>query len=259
VLLGTILFVLAFFSRPGGHLYDGERLFLVVYPLWAILAGAGARSLYDRFVRPSPRKSPPHFFTPDAGRGAGGEGQCSASDNGTDTASHVRQRIAALIVLPLVAAESTWALITLHPCQLSDYSLAVGGLRGADRLGMERTYWQDSLTRSFLADVTRSVPQGATIDLAPRLHPIQELDLLLQSPILADHNIQLRAYDDKELRDVRYLIVFRRRADPWSSLEPAPPNSVLLAEVRRQGVQLAAFYEMRSANDEIAPLPREPL
>jgi hypothetical protein len=245
LLLGTVLFVLAFFARPGGHLYDGERLFLVVFPLAAVLTGAGAQRLHDWCVSPSPRNQTSYSLGSPAGRGAGGEGLTLQS------MSSSRRRITALVLLGLLAAESTWAIITLHPCQLSYYSLSVGGLRGADRLGMERTYWQDSLTRSFLTEVTRQVPEGATIDLAPRLHPIQDVDLLLQSPVLSDHDIQLRAYDDKQPRDVRYIIVFRRRADPWSSLEPAPLNSNLLADVRRQGVQLSALYEVNF-------LPREP-
>ncbi len=209
-LSGTILFVLLFFSRPGGHLYDGARLFLVVFPLWALLAGAGAQWLRDACER--------FRFVP-------------------------KPIVSYLLIVALLAAES-YALFTLHPCQLSYYNLGVGSLRGAARYGMEVSYWQDSLTREFQQDLVRSVPQGATIDLAPRLHPIQEVDLLLQSPILTAHQIQLRAYDDKQPHTIRYVIVFRRRADPWPSLEPAPPNATLLAQVRRDGVQLAALYEL---------------
>lgn len=42
LLLGVVLFVLTFFALPGVTNYDGERLFLVVYPLWGVLIGRGA-------------------------------------------------------------------------------------------------------------------------------------------------------------------------------------------------------------------------
>ena len=219
LLLGTVLFVLAFFSRPGGHLYDGARLFLVVFPLWAVLAGAGAQWVGDALQRACHTPQKPGFLK--------------------------KPGFLAAVLLTLLLGAESYTLITLHPCQLSYYNFAVGGLRGASRLGMETTYWQDSVTREFQREVTRQTPRGATIDLAPRLHPIQEVDLLLQSPILAAHDVRLRAYDDKQPHEIRYVIVFRRRADPWPSLEPAPASSTLLAEVRRDGVQLAALYELQ--------------
>lgn len=42
---------------------------------------------------------------------------------------------------------------------------------------------------------------------------------------------------------IRYAVVFRRRADPWKSLAHPPEGARLLAELRREGVQLAALYE----------------
>ena len=45
------LFPLAFFAIPGVPLYDGVRLFLVAYPLWAVLVGTGAASLWTLLPR----------------------------------------------------------------------------------------------------------------------------------------------------------------------------------------------------------------
>ncbi|MFG0334265.1 MAG: hypothetical protein ACF8TS_12945, partial [Maioricimonas sp. JB049] len=56
------------------------------------------------------------------------------------------------------------------------------------------------------------------------------------------------AYDDVHRDDIRYAIVFRRRADPWASLEHPPDGARLLAELRRGGVQLAALYEFVPAD-----------
>ena len=113
---------------------------------------------------------------------------------------------------------------------------------GPTGLGFERSYWADGITRSLLKQLVAQVPRGATVDVAPVLHPVLLDDLPAQSPLLRLHEIQLRAYDDPHRELVRYVLVFRRRADPWHSLEPAPANSRLLAETRREGVQLAGLY-----------------
>ena len=48
LLAATMVFVLAVFSWPGMPVYDGERLFLMVFPLWAVWVGIGARRLIAR-------------------------------------------------------------------------------------------------------------------------------------------------------------------------------------------------------------------
>lgn len=207
LLLLTIGFVLVFFALPGVPVYDGDRLFLVIFPLGAVLVGAGAEACW-RFL------------------------------------AERKQRRLGVLLLGVACLIPAWSSAALHPLQLSYYNLAVGGLRGAERLGMERTYWRDSLTRTFAREVAEAVPEGATIDLAPVLHDIYLIDWLSQTPALLNHKIRFRAYRDDNLDQIEYVIVFRRGADPWASLEPAPANSVLLAEVRRQGVQLAALYQL---------------
>ncbi len=227
LLIASIAFVLSFFALPGIRVYDGERLFLVVFPLWAVLIGRGAQSLLDRVT--------PSRHTP------------TRSVSEADRPSLTLRVVAARLSMGLFLLAQAWGVVVLHPCQLSDYNLAIGGLRGANRLGFEPTYWGDSLTRSFLREVVAHVPRGATIDVAPVLHPAQLDDLRRQSPILREHEVQLRAYDDPHRDEVTYVIVIRRHADPWTSLEPAPAGSTLLAEVRRDGVQLAALYALGTA------------
>ncbi len=208
LLLLNIVFPLFVFSLPGVPVYDGERLFLVAFPLWAIVAGAGAESCRKHLI---------------------------------EFRKWSRPRTLAL--LGVFVALQTWGLIAMHPCQLNYYNLLTGGLRGAAPLGFETCYWGDSVCREFLADVAAAVPEGATVDVAPVMHYLQLEELLAQSPILRDRQITLRAFDDKHIDDVRYALVFRRRADPWESLEHPPPGARLLAEVVREGVQLAALYE----------------
>lgn len=90
-----------------------------------------------------------------------------------------------------------------------------------------------------------AVPPGSTLYIAPVLHPANRIDLLLLSPILRERRLSLDAYDDQDPAKghMRYVLVFRRRADVWPALEPVPRGARLLAEVVRDGVQLAALYE----------------
>jgi 4-amino-4-deoxy-L-arabinose transferase-like glycosyltransferase len=214
---GVVLFVLTFFALPGITNYDGERLFLVVYPLSAVLVGRGVQYLW---------------VAADGVMREGGIG---------------RLRVMAAVLLAAGIGEGLWGLVQLHPCHLSYYNLAVGSLGGADRLGFEPTYWRDSFTRQFLSDVVASVPARSTLYIAPVLHPANRIDLPLLSPLLSEHGLHTDSYDDKDTakRNMRYVLVFRRHADPWDSLEPAPTGAKLLCEVRRSGVQLAALYDLR--------------
>ncbi len=49
LILWAIAVPLVVFTLPGIRVYDGERLFGVVFPLWAGLAGAGAAAIRQRF------------------------------------------------------------------------------------------------------------------------------------------------------------------------------------------------------------------
>lgn len=212
LIAGTILFVLTFFALPGITVYDGERLFLVVFLLWAVLIGRGMSRVVPVWSTPRPW-----------------------------------QRVLAILLFAGGMAEGVYSTYGLHPCQLSYYNLAVGGLSGADRLGFEPTYWRDSFTRRLLEEVAAAVPPQSTLYIAPVLHPANRIDLQLLSPILQEHGLQTDSYDDKnpDKTGMRYVLVFRRHADPWDSLEPNPQGARLLCEVRRAGVQLAACYDLR--------------
>jgi hypothetical protein len=49
LVLSAVAIPLVVFSVPGIRVYDGERLFCVVFPLWGALAGFGAQRLASRF------------------------------------------------------------------------------------------------------------------------------------------------------------------------------------------------------------------
>ncbi|MFM7162584.1 MAG: hypothetical protein ACKO3P_19675, partial [Planctomycetaceae bacterium] len=157
LLLGTCV-PLVIFSLPGVPVYDGERLFSVVYPPWAVLIGKGAQVAYDWCLARRPELARP------------------------------RWQIACLLLL---ASTQCVGLFRTAPCWLQYYNLACGGLPGAVLLGLSPGYWGDGLTRQLLQDVARVVPPGSTVQLAPVLYPAQGDELLRQAPALKQRGIRI--------------------------------------------------------------------
>jgi 4-amino-4-deoxy-L-arabinose transferase-like glycosyltransferase len=204
LILWAIVIPLVVFSIPGIRVYDGERLFGVVFPLWGAIAGVGAASL----------------LTQHAKRGL------------------------IVCVIAVLFVFSTAGHFLLNPFQLSFYNVLVGGPWGADALGFERSYWMEGLTESFQRDVVANVPRGHRVDVAPVLHRSYLPHLQLVSPVLLSGAIKLAAYDDKQPGGSKYVIKFHRRADSWAPLEPPPEGTKILAEVKRAGVPMVTLYQL---------------
>ena len=199
LVLAAAVFPLILFALPGVAVYDGERLFLVSYPLWAMFIGRGADYVWKWLES----QAHGHRFRSFSNR-------------------YVRVSIAVIFL----AAQGTGLVVT-HPCQLSYYNLLVGGSAGADRLGFERTYWGDSVTRSFLTKVADVVPEGSTIAVAPVLHQFQLNELLMQSPILRARRIRLVAKSDERSNSnsrIDATLLFCRKADLLSGDFAADDN-----------------------------------
>ena len=127
LVFGALLFPLVLFSVPHVAVYDGARLFLVVFPLWAILVGRG----------------------------------------GKISLSWLREKLparAAIGVAACLLAAQGWGLMAEWPCFLSYYNLGVGGPYGANRLGLEVDYWGEAVTHDLLEQVVRTVPDGARVE-----------------------------------------------------------------------------------------------
>lgn len=202
LVLAATVFPLILFALPGVAVYDGERLFLVSYPLWAVFIGRGADAAWKWITQ---QTQAIHF------RWLGN--------------LHVRISFAVVFL----SAQAT-GLIMTHPCQLSYYNLLVGSSIGADRLGFERTYWGDSVTRSFITKAAAAVPEGSTIAVAPVLHQFQLDELLLQSPILRSRKIRLVSKSDKDTDSnarINAEVFFCRKADL------APSDIVMSAEFEK--------------------------
>lgn len=202
LIAGAILLPLIVFAIPGVAVYDGERLFLMIWPLFSIWVGIASSRLFRL----------------------------------------LRQRVhvaAAVVALVACFAFPAWQLVSIHPCQLSYYNGLVGGLNGASRLGMEPTYWGDSLAPQFLREISDQLPEGATVGIAPVLHPIYLDGTQKQSWLRHRPDLKIVPYDDKAADPPRYVLFVRRLADPWDSLINKQPGTTTLAEFKRGGVPLA--------------------
>lgn len=72
--------------------------------------------------------------------------------------SRARKPVMAILFLP-VAVQLAW----IHPLELSYYGEAVGGVRGAHRLGLETTYWMDAFTEPVLEWMNSELPPDARV------------------------------------------------------------------------------------------------
>jgi Dolichyl-phosphate-mannose-protein mannosyltransferase len=207
LLLAAVIFPLLLFSMPGVARYDGVRLFLVVFPVWAIFIGRGGATVWS-WLR-------------------------------TKTSRSVAALIAALFL-----TGQAWGIVAVWPCFLSYYNLSMGGLAGADRAGQEIDYWGEGVTRDLLEELTRAVPEGAHVAVCPVLHQFQLEEMQSQSPILRARKVVLLPYRGNQPGQPEYLLMFRRLADLPPELRTSPGRP--LAEVRRGGVLLAGLYDRRA-------------
>jgi len=115
---------LFFFAFVASQAYGGERLFLIVFPFVALLAGLGFDCLWEEIT--------------------GLEG---------------RRRVAATVLAILLLLPGLAGIALLHPYQLSYFSEIVGGLKGAERLGFELTYWCE--TYDGMLSYLNKVPENS--------------------------------------------------------------------------------------------------
>lgn len=210
LVLICLTFPLLLFSTSTA-VYDGSRLFLMAYPLWAVFIGRGGQLVWQ-WMR--------------------------------DRFSFQRTAIIAALLLIL----QTIGIISTHPNQLSYYNLLAGGTAHARYLGFEATYWQDSLTRSFWKDCAENIPDGATIHVMPVLHQFQLDDLRKQIPIIRKKQWTLKPWSaDETETNPEYLIVFSRYSDIPAEFRDHSREAVISIDVGGlgffKGTRIAALYK----------------
>ncbi|WP_152053149.1 glycosyltransferase family 39 protein [Tautonia marina] len=212
LLASSILLFLVLFSTRA-PVYDGERLFLLTFPSWAILIGLGFQGLWDRF----------------------GE----------------RRWLRGLLIALVVSQGG--GVVRMHPYQLSYYNLLIGGLPGAERLGMELTYWGDTLAPPLLAEVQHLVPQGEAVAIAPTFHHLYPTALLNAGLF----EKEIRLLPEQGLDESRWLLVFRRSAYWSPAIEDALTRGEPVLEQSRAGVWLSRLYRFDAPDPAFVPDNRE--
>lgn len=198
---GSIVFFLVLFSTRI-PVYDGERLFLLVFPLWAILIGRGfAVAWRSRTPRP--------WLRP-------------------------------LLGLFLIA--QGFGVVATYPFGLSYYNALVGGLPGAERLGLELTYWNDAVDRVLLDRLAETARPEASAALTPTLYPGQGIAnttrAMSQRPvILKDEDVALQA---------EWVVVSRRTAYWRPELQARLSQGRSVFNRSRQGVWLSSIWHFPS-------------
>jgi hypothetical protein len=149
---------------------------------------------------------------------------------------------AGLGLAALALGECLLGIVRTYPYNLSYYSVAVGGLPGAERLGFEETYYWDTLGPEFLAWVRRRSEQGP-LELE---FPIGLLNILiLRDWGLFPADVKVTQLDTATHPD--YVLQRNRGiytpADWWLERRGNP-----IFTIARQGVDLLRVYPA----DEIA-------
>ncbi len=205
LMLGGVIagWVLLFSTRV--PVYDGERLFLPVFPAMAIVVGSGFAWCWNRLAG---------------------------------------WRWGRLALAAGMAAQA-YGLVAVHPFGLSYYNAMVGGLAGAERLGLELTYWGDAVDERLLNRLVREADSGDRAALAPTLAPMQ--GLTLTTPALARREIFLG--DQEVAEGAKWIVVYRRSAY-WSReirrlVESRPPVAIR----ERQGVWLSGIWKITGKMD----------
>jgi hypothetical protein len=212
-LLLQISVFLCFFTLPIDR-YDGERLFLAVFPFWAIAAGVGFQFALD-WQRHRGIPKPLAFAMPS-----------------------------------LFLLFQAVGIVSYHPHQLSYYNQAVGGLAGAHALGLEADYWGESVRQPIFDNLAHSAKPGDRAILVPTLHDLHPA-YLNQNPLL-DRDILILPANEANLARAHWAIAFNRGGYIHDPVPLAALQGDVIHEIAQEGVWLARLIKL-PARDGSSP------
>ncbi len=239
--------------------YDGERLYLLVFPLWALLIGRGFAGLWEwcRRLSTGPAEATPHPDPPPQGGREPTNLRSPSPPSPQEDQSRVRGGprkagkkgwlISGLVLLLLA---QSYGVLTQHPYNLSYYSGLVGGLPGAERLGLELAYWSESVDRRLLGQLVRQMTPDSTAALAPTLAPGQGGFATGRALVVRKAFL----YDEDKAAGDDFLVVYRRTAYWKPEIQRIIREGQTIAENARHGVWLSRL--IRRAKRGSPPVQR---
>jgi 4-amino-4-deoxy-L-arabinose transferase-like glycosyltransferase len=192
------LFLLVFSTKI--PVYDGERLFLPAFPLWALFVGVGFGVIWEKWGKTNLLK----------------------------------------VCLFGILVCQVYGVCATYPFGLSYYNALIGGLPGAEKLGLELTYWGDAVDGALLDALARAAVDEAPAALVPTLYPGQ--GIAVTSRPLARRSLVLG--DQEDSAAAHWLVVSRRTAYwPPGFAERLVRGRVVVSR-ERQGVWLSRLIEV---------------
>jgi dolichyl-phosphate-mannose-protein mannosyltransferase len=131
--LWAFVFTMLVASMPSSPKYDGVRLFLPAFAFLALLAGAAFAWIIEIFPKGRPVRG--MFYVKDTVAFAG---------------------------IFLICVSGLYSNIRTYPASLSYFNIFAGGIRGAEKKGMECTYWGEAVNNDVL-QVLNELPRGARV------------------------------------------------------------------------------------------------
>ncbi len=132
------LFILSLPLFPDAIIHDGTRLLLPAFPFLAGLGGIGFHGLLI-VMRRCWHHRPFH----------------GVRDMELKAAVFIM-----MLIFPPVLVE----MVDIHPYELSYYNSLIGGIKGADKSGLEVTYLQEAINPRFLSYLNREIPQNSRVN-----------------------------------------------------------------------------------------------
>ena len=221
---------------PSAPMHDGVRLFLAVFPFFAVLSGIGTAVLADRLAQ---------LFQTDR----------------RQTSSLVTA-----VVLLALFVPAAGAVVRRHPYQLSNFNLQIAGIHGAPDKRLEDTNLKQVLKEEALEDLTTIITDDAILDAgflfeemcfnqnldrAPRGWSV-EVGWPLSDPvgsrlnlICAGDPVRAPTAVDRLSRAPDFLLVLNRKA-MWRPIEWAVhAQNAPYYQVKLDGVSLLSLYRLR--------------
>jgi hypothetical protein len=197
LLMLSVFVPLLIFAIPGTPVYDGTRLFSVIFPALTLLVGPCPG---ETFLLIHSRS------TTDTDSAATAEAQT------------LRPWLKSLLVLSLTAMALEPAM---HIVSLPQYGPLAGGQIGTATENLEVAYWSEALNGDFWSQL----PEGSTIYVAPVSHQFQLSDFESLVPVVRQRRLKLEPflYDSRRQRGL--LLLLHRFADLRPSLRSDPDGA----------------------------------